>query len=99
MVRTHPHVFDSCIDLLAGSDIVRINVLGMNIIVTNTLEASADLLDKRSSTYSNRPTHGLTMIRDLCVSIFTLRGLYNETRLQLRLRVVYWVGAAGYIFS
>ncbi|EKM54962.1 uncharacterized protein PHACADRAFT_255217 [Phanerochaete carnosa HHB-10118-sp] len=49
-----------------SSDIVRINVLGTNIVVTNTLEASADLLDKRSLIYSNRPTHGLTMMRDLC---------------------------------
>ncbi|GJE99705.1 cytochrome P450 [Phanerochaete sordida] len=49
-----------------GSDIVRINMFGHNIVATNSLEASTDLLDKRSQTYSNRPKHGMTMVRDLC---------------------------------
>ena len=63
-----------CADFFAGTDIVHLNVLGMNIIVTNILETSADLLNKRSLTYSNRPTHGVTTIRDLYVLTLVLRA-------------------------
>ncbi|GJE99706.1 cytochrome P450 [Phanerochaete sordida] len=62
-----------------GSDVVRFNVLGVNIVVTNTLETSADLLEKRSATYSDRPPFGLTMINELsgfAWSIATMR--YNS---------------------
>lgn len=38
----------------AGSDIIRVNMLGTNFVITNSLEASTDLLDKRSSIYSDR---------------------------------------------
>ncbi|EKM49100.1 uncharacterized protein PHACADRAFT_214509 [Phanerochaete carnosa HHB-10118-sp] len=48
------------------SDIVRINVLGTNIVVTNTLQASSDLLDKKSAIYSDRPSYGMTMMTELC---------------------------------
>ncbi|OJT14150.1 O-methylsterigmatocystin oxidoreductase [Trametes pubescens] len=37
------------------SDIIRINAMGMNIIVANSLEVANDLLDKRSAIYSDRP--------------------------------------------
>lgn len=36
------------------SPLVRLNVLGNNIIVLNTMEAINDLLEKRSSNYSDR---------------------------------------------
>ncbi|GJE99702.1 cytochrome P450 [Phanerochaete sordida] len=49
-----------------GSDVVRLNMGGSNIIVTNTLQASSDLLEKRSQNYSNRAARGVTMLRDLC---------------------------------
>ncbi|KIP03142.1 hypothetical protein PHLGIDRAFT_26261 [Phlebiopsis gigantea 11061_1 CR5-6] len=35
------------------SDIVRLNILGNNMIVTNTLKATLDLLDKRSAIHSD----------------------------------------------
>lgn len=38
-----------------GSDIVHIQVLGTHIVVLNTKEAADDLLDRRSSIYSDRP--------------------------------------------
>lgn len=38
----------------SGSDVLRLNVIGMNLIVLNTMEAAVDLLDKRSSIYSDR---------------------------------------------
>ncbi|KAA1467206.1 CyP450 monooxygenase [Dentipellis sp. KUC8613] len=38
-----------------GSDIVHVEVLGTHIIVLNTKEVADDLLDKRSSIYSDRP--------------------------------------------
>ncbi|KAH9946329.1 cytochrome P450 [Epithele typhae] len=47
-----------------GSDIVRLTALGMNIVVTNTLEVTNELLDKRSSTYSDRPR--MVMLGELC---------------------------------
>lgn len=44
----------SLIYLNPGSDIIRVNTLGTNIIVLNSLEATSDLLDKRSTIYSDR---------------------------------------------
>lgn len=37
-----------------GSDLIRLNVLGSNIVVANTLKAATDLMEKRSSIYSDR---------------------------------------------
>lgn len=37
-----------------GSDAVRFNTLGTNVVVANTLDAATDLLEKRSSIYSDR---------------------------------------------
>lgn len=37
-----------------ASDVIRYNVLGTNVIVLNTLQSATDLLDKRSSIYSDR---------------------------------------------
>ncbi|TBU52418.1 cytochrome P450 [Dichomitus squalens] len=37
-----------------GTDIIRLNMLGFDIIVLDTLEAANELLDKRSSIYSGR---------------------------------------------
>ncbi|KAF7977287.1 hypothetical protein HWV62_4249 [Athelia sp. TMB] len=38
-----------------NSDIIYLNVCGTHIVVTNTLDATLDLLEKRSSKYSSRP--------------------------------------------
>ncbi|GJE96382.1 cytochrome P450 [Phanerochaete sordida] len=46
------------------SDILRLEVLGSNIIIVNSLEAANDLLDKRSAIYSDRPD--MPMLNDLC---------------------------------
>ncbi|KAG7440087.1 cytochrome P450 [Guyanagaster necrorhizus] len=45
------------------SDIIHLDVVGTSIIVLNSLEATSDLLDKRSSIYSSR-AH-LSMVREL----------------------------------
>ena len=37
-----------------GSDIVRLNVLGTNIIILNSFKSAIDLLDRRSNIYSDR---------------------------------------------
>ncbi|RDX49720.1 cytochrome P450 [Lentinus brumalis] len=37
------------------TEILRLNALGMNIIVVDTMEAAKELLDRRSSIYSDRP--------------------------------------------
>ena len=36
------------------SDIIHVNALGISIIILNSYEVATDLLDQRSSTYSNR---------------------------------------------
>ena len=38
----------------AGTDILRLNALGTNIIVIDTLKPALELLDKRSAKYSDR---------------------------------------------
>ena len=73
------------LNIAPGSDIIRLNVLGTNIVVLNSLELANDLFDKRSAIYSSRsvyqpsvlslsvlsPCHSahLTMLDDLYVSI------------------------------
>ncbi|EKM54976.1 uncharacterized protein PHACADRAFT_142803 [Phanerochaete carnosa HHB-10118-sp] len=47
-----------------NSDILRLSVLGNNLIIVNSLEAASDLLDKRSAIYSDRPE--MPMLNDLC---------------------------------
>ncbi|CAL1715497.1 unnamed protein product [Somion occarium] len=46
-----------------NSDIIRLNVMGTNIIIINSLKVANDLFDKRSSIYNDRPY--LTMLYDL----------------------------------
>ena len=38
----------------ADSDIIHVNALGISMIILNSYEVATDLLDQRSSTYSNR---------------------------------------------
>ena len=38
----------------SGSDIVHVDVLGSHIVILNSIKAANDLLDKRSSIYSDR---------------------------------------------
>ncbi|KAI0071338.1 cytochrome P450 [Panus rudis PR-1116 ss-1] len=45
------------------SDVIGLRIFGTNIVVLNSLEAATELLDKRSSIYSDRPH--MTMIEDL----------------------------------
>ncbi|KZP26041.1 cytochrome P450 [Athelia psychrophila] len=45
------------------SDIIYLNVLGTQIVITNTLESTLDLLERRSSKYSGRPP--MTMATEL----------------------------------
>ena len=42
---------------LPGSDTIRLSALGMNIVVANSLEVANELLDRRSSIYSDRLVH------------------------------------------
>lgn len=46
-----------------NSDIIHLDVVGTSVIVLNSLEATSDLLDKRSSIYSSRAR--LPMVREL----------------------------------
>ena len=39
---------------MADSPLVRLNILGTNLVVVDTLEASRELFDKRSSIYNDR---------------------------------------------
>jgi hypothetical protein len=55
--------------LFPGSDVLCIKILGNNIIMTNSFQASVDLLEKRSNIYSDRYVHGLPV----CL----LRGMFK----------------------
>ncbi|KAI0076588.1 cytochrome P450 [Panus rudis PR-1116 ss-1] len=46
-----------------GSDVIGLRAFGTKIVILNSLEASTELLDKRSSIYSDRPH--MTMLYDL----------------------------------
>src|ERR1700759_692588 len=54
----------------AGSDVIYLNILGQGIIVLDSSEAIMDLLERRSSIYSDRPK--VPMIRDLMGFDFSL---------------------------
>ncbi|CAL1715492.1 unnamed protein product [Somion occarium] len=58
---------------LLGSDIIRLKILGTDMLVLNSLEAATDLLERRSSIYSDRPH--LTMM-------IGLRLVYNPRTIQ-----------------
>nr|BAL05183.1 cytochrome P450 [Phanerodontia chrysosporium] len=49
-----------------GSDVIHLNMAGTHLIVLNTLRACSNLLEKRSTIYSDRPTAGITMLSELC---------------------------------
>jgi hypothetical protein len=54
----------------AGSDVIYLNILGQGIIILDSSEAIMDLLERRSSIYSDRPK--VPMIRDLMGFDFSL---------------------------
>ncbi|TFK89937.1 cytochrome P450 [Polyporus arcularius HHB13444] len=54
------------------SDVISVCALGTNIVILNSLNAVTDLLDKRSSIYSDRPE--LVMFNDLCGFKWTMGG-------------------------
>ena len=39
---------------LSGSDIIHVDVMGSHVVIINTINAANDLLEKRSSIYSDR---------------------------------------------
>jgi hypothetical protein len=42
------------VTLLLGSDVVHVDVMGTHVVILNSLKAGHELLDKRSSIYSDR---------------------------------------------
>jgi hypothetical protein len=51
---------------IVPGDVVHIDIFGQSIIILNSLQAARDLLDKRSSIYSDRPR--FVLLSELCVS-------------------------------
>ncbi|EKM54955.1 uncharacterized protein PHACADRAFT_194981 [Phanerochaete carnosa HHB-10118-sp] len=49
-----------------GSDVIHLNLAGNHLLVLNSIQSCRDLLEKRSTIYSDRPTAGITMIAELC---------------------------------
>jgi hypothetical protein len=47
---------------LLGSDLIHLNLLGTHVVVLNTAQAAAELLDKKSSIYSDRCAQGAVHI-------------------------------------
>ena len=63
MVRlTVSAMFKTIINVRAG-DVIYFRALGRSIVVLNSVQAAVDLLDKRSSIYSDRPA--FTMFVDM----------------------------------
>jgi cytochrome P450 len=56
-------VFNHVSFLIAGDDIISLNIMGNTMIVLNSLKAVSDIFDKRGSNYSDRPD--MPMIVDL----------------------------------
>lgn len=59
------YTYATCLTLSSG-DIVRIRVLGRDILFVQTAKAANDLFDKRSSIYSDRPR--LPLVNELYVT-------------------------------
>ncbi|KAJ7118250.1 cytochrome P450 [Mycena epipterygia] len=55
-----------------NSDIIQLDLAGTSVVILSSLEATEDLLDKRSSIYSDRPS--LPMHNDLMGWTFNLRA-------------------------
>jgi cytochrome P450 len=66
------------------SDIIYLNVFGTQIVVTNTLQSTLDLLEKRSSKYSGRPRIPMAELMGLEWS-FILMPYGDEWRAHRRL--------------
>jgi hypothetical protein len=58
---------------LYAGDVFTVYVLGNPMIVLDSIEATTDLLEKRSGNYSDRPD--MPMIKDLCVFLGSHSGL------------------------
>ena len=58
----------SRLELLSPGDVVYLHVLGQSIIILNTPEAAGDLMDKRGSIYSDKPS--FVMVGELWVFPF-----------------------------
>ena len=56
---------DFTTDLFEG-DVVHVNAMGQHIVYLNTYEAACDLLEKRTSKYSDRP---MTEMIKMCVLV------------------------------
>ncbi|KAJ7146858.1 cytochrome P450 [Mycena epipterygia] len=66
-----------------NSNIIHLDLAGMSVIVLSSLEATEDLLEKRSSIYSDRPIS--TMLNDLMGWTFSLRDQAKFRRTHRRL--------------
>ena len=53
-------------DFVYAGSIVYVHVLGYGIVFLNTAEAAVELLDKRGSIYSDKPS--LIMCGEMCVA-------------------------------
>ena len=42
-------------DVQVESDVIHLNILGQPLVVLNSFRAAVDLLEKRGTTYSDRP--------------------------------------------
>ncbi|KAH9857833.1 cytochrome P450 [Lenzites betulinus] len=65
------------------SDIIRLNVLGMNIVIANSIEVANDLLERRSAIYSDRPR--MVMLCELCgvgtaIAFLPYNNYWKDTR-------------------
>ena len=67
---------------LPAGDVIHLNLLGNSVVVINSQQAAADLLDKRSAKYSDRPAFPAF---DLLVLHSPLQSSYLSLILHVRL--------------
>jgi hypothetical protein len=68
MRKVYGELHMSCVPipyLMHTGDVIYFNALGKSIVVLNSVEAAVDLMDKRSSIYSDRPS--FVMLADMYV--------------------------------
>jgi len=73
--------------MIFAGDVISVIILGLSIIILNSAKAAIDLLDKRSSIYSDRPY--VAMAGDLIgwdhnVGLLPYNARFRETRRLMR---------------
>jgi hypothetical protein len=76
-------LWDAILTLLADSDIIHLNMGGTSLIVLDTSEATTELLERRSSVYSDR-------YRLCCCSVWISWNIFCRARMPMINELMGW---------